>query len=181
MSGITDGYVGIGYGGLDRIDAVVDGGANTGSVAKFAAGGPVGTDTLIDVENPLFSGFTIGGLSIRGTVNGDTFDVTPQGEQWMSIRAGAGTDSYTINGTGRVRLDFRDATEALDINLGNTPVRSSMTASAIPKPLAGQARSGTFRGRGLTMCSSGRQATNPTRHSAATTRSTAAAASTGAL
>ena len=38
MSGITDGYVGIGYGALDRIDAVIDGGANTGSVAKFAAG-----------------------------------------------------------------------------------------------------------------------------------------------
>ena len=71
---------------------------------------PVGTDTLIDVENPLFSGFTIGGLSIRGTAGDDTFDVTPQGEQWMSLRAGAGTDSYSINGTGLVRLDFRDAT-----------------------------------------------------------------------
>lgn len=119
MSDITNGYVGIGYGGLDRIDAVIDGGANTGSVAKFVAGNAAGTDTLTDVENPLFSGFTIGGLSIRGTNGDDTFDVTPQGEQWMSLLGGGGVDSFSINGTGLVRLDFRDANQGIEINLGN--------------------------------------------------------------
>src|SRR6056297_1398323 len=119
MSGITDGYVGIGYGGFDRIDVVIDGGANTGTIAKVVGGAAAGTDTLVEVDNPLFSGWTIGGLSIRGTGGDDTFDVTPEGEQWMSLRGGAGIDSFSINGTGLVRIDFRDATQGIDIDLGN--------------------------------------------------------------
>jgi Ca2+-binding RTX toxin-like protein len=119
MSGITVGYVGIDYTGLSGpIDVVIDGGANTGTVDKGAAG----TDTLLGVEAPLFSGWTTGGLSIRGTGGNDSFNLTPQGEQWMSLRGGDGVDSYSINGTGLVRMDFRDATQGISINLGTRQI-----------------------------------------------------------
>src|SRR6056297_2814320 len=90
----------------------IDGAADTGSVVK----GADGTDTLVGVAQPLSAGWTNGGLAIIGTAAGDTFNVTPEGQQWMSVRGGDGADSYNINGTGLVRLDFRDGS-GVDVNL----------------------------------------------------------------
>jgi Ca2+-binding RTX toxin-like protein len=127
MSGITDGYVGIGYAALNgtgnTIAVTIDGAANTGTVDK----GAVGTDTLVAVEAPLFSGWTNGGLSVRGTSGNDTFDISLDGEQWMSIRPGDGTDTIILNGSastrvsgfdpiGAVRLDMRDG-NGINVNL----------------------------------------------------------------
>jgi hypothetical protein len=79
--------------------------------------GTDGTDTLVGVAQPLAAGWTNGGLAIVGTGADDTFNLTPEGQQWMSVRGGDGADSYAINGTGLVRLDFRDATQGIDVNL----------------------------------------------------------------
>jgi Ca2+-binding RTX toxin-like protein len=114
-----NGFIALNYGGLaGPIMATIDGGTNTGSVDKGAAG----IDTLFDVQQPLFAGWTNGGLDIRGTDGNDSFDLTPQGQQWVSARGGAGTDSYTINGTGLVRMDFRDATQGIEIDLGTRQI-----------------------------------------------------------
>jgi len=100
-----NGFVVIDYGALSGgIDVTIDGAANTGTVDKGAAG----TDTLLGVEQPLFSGWLNGGLSVLGTAGDDTFDLTPEGQQWMSVRGGDGADNFLINGSGAVRLDFRD-------------------------------------------------------------------------
>ncbi|WP_135507426.1 calcium-binding protein [Roseovarius aestuariivivens] len=114
---VVTGFVSLDYSFLNgtgnSITVNIDGGANTGSVIKGAAG----TDTLIQVDNPLFAGWTTGGLSVRGTSGNDVFNLAPQGQQWMDVRGGAGIDSFTINGTGQVRMDFRDATQGIGINL----------------------------------------------------------------
>jgi Ca2+-binding RTX toxin-like protein len=114
-----NGFVALNYRGLaGPIAATIDGGTNTGSVDKGAAG----TDTLLGVQQPLFAGWTNGGLDIRGTVGNDSFNLTPQGEQWMAVRGGDGVDSYSINGTGFVRMDFRDATQGIEIDLGTRQI-----------------------------------------------------------
>jgi Ca2+-binding RTX toxin-like protein len=91
------------------------------------AKGTAGTDTLLAVENPLFSGWTDGGLSVRGTDGNDTFNISLDGEQWMSIRPGDGVDTIILNGPatervsgsdpiGAVRLDMRDG-NGVNVNL----------------------------------------------------------------
>ncbi len=118
MSGIQTGFVGLDYTAQSSISVTVDGGANSGSILKGATGSN-GTDTLIGVNNPLFAGWTTGGLSIQGTNGNDIFDVAPQGEQWMSIAPGQGVDTITVNGTGAVRLDFARvaASQGVNVNL----------------------------------------------------------------
>jgi Ca2+-binding RTX toxin-like protein len=114
-----DGYVALDYSSLAGPIAVdIDGGANTGTVVKSG----IGTDTLIDVENPLFAGWTLGGLEIVGTDAGDSFDLAPEGQQWMSVRMGDGVDTLDVNGTGLVRLDFSDATGGIDVDLGTRQI-----------------------------------------------------------
>jgi len=120
----VNGFVTLGYGGLTGpvlsgpISVTIDGAANTGSVSK----GADGTDTLIGVAQPLSAGWTNGGLEILGTEGNDTFNLAPDGQQWMSVRGGAGTDSYTINGTGLVRMDFSDAVQGIEVNLATRQI-----------------------------------------------------------
>src|SRR6056297_490576 len=95
------------------ISVFIDGAANTGTIDA----GPEGTDTLIDVANPLDAGWTTGGLDIWGRSGNDSFDLAPGDEQWMSVRGGAGADSFIINGAGLVQLNFRDATQGIDVDL----------------------------------------------------------------
>ncbi|SHL74147.1 von Willebrand factor type D domain-containing protein [Roseovarius marisflavi] len=110
----VNGSVQLDYSGMaGPLTVNIDGGANTGSVVK----GADGTDTLLGVVQPLEAGWVNGGLGIVGTAAGDTFNLTPEGDQWMSVRGGHGADSYNINGTGLVRLDFRDAIQGIDVNL----------------------------------------------------------------
>ena len=108
-----NGFVVLGYGGLNApISVAIDGAANTGTVNK----GANGTDTLVNVELPLLAGNINGGLQIVGTGGNDSFVVAPDTDQWMALRPGAGVDSFTINGTGFVRLDFRNG-NGIDVNL----------------------------------------------------------------
>lgn len=115
FSGSADDYVRLDYSPMeDPISVIIDGVANTGSVAKGASG----TDTLVDVAVPLNAGWTLGGLGLTGTHGSDSFDLTLADEQWMSVASGSGTDSYTINGNGLVLLDFRDfASFGIEVDL----------------------------------------------------------------
>lgn len=110
-----NGYMVLNY--LDlagSIAATINGTANTGTIVKDL----MGSDTLINVARPLNAGNYEGGLSVLGTSYGDTFNVTLNSDQWMNISGGAGADSYSVNGTGLVRMDFRDALNGIVINLG---------------------------------------------------------------
>ncbi|EDM71497.1 Hemolysin-type calcium-binding region [Roseobacter sp. AzwK-3b] len=98
----------------DPVTVTIDGQANTGSVDK----GLAGTDTLVGVATPLAAGWTNGGLAIVGTAGDDVFNLAPEGEQWISVSSTDGLDSFTLNGTGLVRMDFRDADTGINVNLG---------------------------------------------------------------
>jgi len=118
MNGVDsqNGQVLLDYRGLlDPVSIQVDGASNTGSVDK----GSAGTDTLLGVAQPLAAGWTNGGLIIAGTLGNDSFELAPDGEQWMSVWSHQGVDSYTINGTGLVRMDFRDAENGIGVNLAS--------------------------------------------------------------
>ncbi|MBL4919390.1 calcium-binding protein [Szabonella alba] len=108
-----NGFVLIDYFNQPSVNVTLNGATNTGSVTK----GANGTDTLIGVANPLNAGNFEGGLEILGTAGNDTFNLTLANDQWMSIRGGAGQDSYVINGGGAVRLDFRSSTGGINVNL----------------------------------------------------------------
>lgn len=94
----------------------IDGAANTATVDK----GALGTDTLVDIENPLNAGFNLGGFGVIGTSQADTFNLDPVASQWMQARGGNGADSYDIGDTGFVRLGFAftEATQGAEIDLG---------------------------------------------------------------
>ncbi|MGX0901553.1 Ca2+-binding RTX toxin-like protein [Roseovarius sp. MBR-79] len=112
----VDGFVTLSYDALDSgIAVTIDGAANTGTVDK----GANGTDTLVDVAQPLDAGFGDGGLSVIGTTGDDSFTLAPDAGQWMPVRGGDGADSYEINGAGLVRLDFgfTGATGGAQVNL----------------------------------------------------------------
>ncbi|WP_422027908.1 calcium-binding protein [Roseovarius sp.] len=81
----------------------IDGELNTGSISA----GAEGTDTLVNVVNPLNAGWTTGGLDLRGTAGNDVFNLNIGAEQWMTLRPGAGSDVITVSGDGQLRVDFR--------------------------------------------------------------------------
>src|SRR6056297_967903 len=107
FSQISTGWASLNYNFLDGVNPItvdIDGQSNTGSVDMGASG----FDTLINVQNPLNSGFTTGGLSVRGTSGDDTFDVTTDTNQWMEVRGRGGADTINISGNGLVRIDYRE-------------------------------------------------------------------------
>ena len=105
LSDIVDGWVPLDYTfSTSPITAAINGLNNTGSINAGAGG----TDTIIDVINPLASGWTTGGLRINGTNGADTFNVTLGDEQWMDIVGENGNDTFNLNftGTGYARLSY---------------------------------------------------------------------------
>ncbi len=121
-------YSGVGTGGgwsnlsFSRLGAAVsvtiDGTANTGTATST-----LGTTTLIDVQSVLAD--VNNGFNIFGSEFGDSFVISPgAGETWVQVFGGRGVDSYTINLTGSVRLNFsgdyddlNGATQGLVANL----------------------------------------------------------------
>ncbi|MBQ0809475.1 calcium-binding protein [Roseovarius sp.] len=115
FGGLVDGFAEVSYAGLAApIIATVDGAANTGTVNK----GAQGTDTLLDVENPMFSGFINGGLRIRGTSGDDIFNFNTTANQWISARGFGGSDTYNLTGAGLVQLDLRGTAVTADLVAG---------------------------------------------------------------
>ena len=99
--------------GLDTgITATIDGAANRGSIDK----GSAGTDTLVNVANPL----NAAGFELHGTSSNDIFNLTmDDGQfQFMDVWGGAGDDTFNVrlNG-GWVRLDYGLAPSGINVDL----------------------------------------------------------------
>ena len=111
---------------LDESGIVVtlDGAANRATIRKGAAG----TDTIVDISNPLDAGWTTGGFGLVGTKGDDVFNLSLDREQWMQVRGGPGNDRFNLR-THRwvsealqssiIRIDYsyQDATGGIDIDL----------------------------------------------------------------
>ena len=121
LSGLStsDGYVELHYSGLTGpITVDINGATDTGSVVKSGTE----TDTLLGVQNPLFAGFTNGGLLVEGTASGDMFNLDLADQQWMELRPGDGQDAITLTGEGIVRLSFSDAANGIDVDLRSNTI-----------------------------------------------------------
>ena len=106
----------------------LDGAANTASVSK----GSAGTDTIVDIANPLYAGWTIGGLGIYGTKGDDVFNLTVDREQWMQVAGGEGDDTFNLRSprwesdslqSGTIRIDYSHAPGGIDLDLRDRVAR----------------------------------------------------------
>jgi len=99
----TTAFQALQYGGVkSALNVTVDGDANTGTIQK----GAWGTDTLVDVQTTLLAGDTTGGIGIDGSIEDDVFNWDGGANTWASIRGGLGVDSYNLDMSGTVRLNF---------------------------------------------------------------------------
>ena len=106
----------LGYEGLKNgIRATINGVTNVGTVDKGASG----TDTIVDVENPLNAAMNSppGAFGMGGTHYDDRFDITLADGQWMDVRGEAGNDTINIV-SGRVQVNYRHLTTGIDVDLG---------------------------------------------------------------
>lgn len=84
----------------------LNGDTNSATIKK----GNLGTDTLINVSNPLDSGWIgTGALGIHGTAKRDVFNVTNGVDTWMQVSGGAGDDTFnlTVSQSSGLRVDYR--------------------------------------------------------------------------
>ena len=105
----------LGYFGLENgIRATINGVTNAGTVNKGASG----TDTIVDVENPLNAAMNTppGAFGLGGTHFDDRFDLTLADGQWMDVRGEAGNDTINII-SGRVQINYRHVTRSVDVDL----------------------------------------------------------------
>ncbi|MDD9983848.1 MAG: calcium-binding protein [Gammaproteobacteria bacterium] len=109
-------YQWLGYSGLSSgIKATINGITNRATVDK----GALGTDTIVDIANPLNAGkeAPYGGLGVGGTPFDDTFDLTLDEGQWMEVEGHAGNDRFNVR-SGNVRLSYRFASkQGIDVDL----------------------------------------------------------------
>ena len=111
----TDAYQWLGYSGLSGgINATINGITNRATVDK----GALGTDTIVDIANPLDAGWNNGGLGVGGTPFDDTFTLTLEDEgQSMEVEGHAGNDRFDIR-SGSVRLIYySDSKQGIDVDL----------------------------------------------------------------
>ena len=113
----AEAYQAIRYSGRDGADylasgitATIDGATNRGSIDK----GSAGTDTLVNVANPLnATGFQLGGTGFD-----DVFNLTLDDDQFMLITGSGGNDTHNVrlNG-GWVQLGYRHAPGGINVDL----------------------------------------------------------------
>ena len=112
------GYQDLTYGNLGAgVEVTLDGAANTATVDK----GTAGTDTIVNIANPLDAGWTTGGFALHGTDFDDVFNLTLDNEQWMQVWGGTGNDTFNIQAQanrGLVRLNYSDANNGIHVDLG---------------------------------------------------------------
>lgn len=134
FAGNTNGYQSISYSNLNAsliaIVATIDFATNTGTIDKLDTAsmltGLIGTDTLVDVSNPILS--IDGGLSIRGTQQDDIYNITSSQDGFIALVGGSGNDIFNLE-SGLIRLEFRvegdglnafafGANQGANVNLG---------------------------------------------------------------
>ena len=93
------------------LTVTVDGVANRATVDK----GSDGTDTIVDVANPLRTG----GFGFEGTSANDVFDLTIGSDQWMQVSGGPGNDRFNMRGDGgnRISYAFPSPRNGIDVDL----------------------------------------------------------------
>lgn len=131
-------WTGLRYDSLGSgITATIDGVANTATIDK----GSTGTDTVVDVVNPMNSW----ALGLVGTRFDDVFNVTVGAGQSLHLRGGAGSDTFNIQSAGRVRLQFHYAPAGIDLDLGAGRVNDDGHGDAdIVSGAVGQVRCSEF-------------------------------------
>ena len=85
------------YHDTEGLTVTIDGGANRATVDK----GADGTDTIVDIANPLSKG----GFGIGGTSADDIFNVNLGDGQWMQAGGGPGNDRFETRGV-LPRIDY---------------------------------------------------------------------------
>ena len=107
------------YSGLnsDGITATIDGPANAATVEK----GSAGTDTIVDIANPLSAAWSppFGGFHLVGTGSSDVFNLKVDKEQSMRISGEAGNDRFNLesDGDGFFVLLYLSAPNGIDLDL----------------------------------------------------------------
>ncbi|MCZ7675180.1 MAG: hypothetical protein M5U35_03835 [Roseovarius sp.] len=115
FSDIVHGWVGLNHDDLTGpIGVNINGVTNTGTIATASEG----TDTLINVVNPLNAGWSTGGLSVRGTGGNDVFTVHTAAHQWAELIGQGGDDTFNISGDGSIRLGYHQSNGAVVADLG---------------------------------------------------------------
>ena len=107
---VSPNWTGIHYWGLKSgITATIDGVANSATIDK----GSAGTDTIVDVAKPMNSW----ALNVTGTDFDDVFNVTVGAGQRFQLRGEAGADTFNIQSTGQVRIQYHHSPAGVDIDL----------------------------------------------------------------
>ena len=151
----AEAYQAIRYSDLDTgITATIDGAANRGTIDK----GDAGTDTLVNVANPLDAI----GFELHGTGFDDVFNVTLDDGQYFHLVGEAGNDTFNIRRNGGwFGISFGDAPDGINVDLrtgrvlddgyggvdtltGDTP--STISGSDFSDVLRGSDRGENFRG-----------------------------------
>ena len=105
----VSGYYELRYDDLNGpITATINGITNTGTVDA----GAEGTDTLLDIANPL----DLENFALVGTSGDDTFNLTLDSNQWMEVVGGAGSDTFNLS--GYVRLSYWLSSGSVVADLG---------------------------------------------------------------
>ena len=99
--------------------ADVDGVENTATiVTEYDFGEFAFTDfNDVNAAMTLTPSSSNGGLSISGTSGDDLFLIDAGEDGWIQVRPGDGFDEIQIEGDGFVRLDYRDASDSVFVNL----------------------------------------------------------------
>ena len=128
------------------ITATIDGTTNSATVAK----GTAGTDTIVDINNPLDAV----GVELQGTHFDDVFDLTMDDGQFIDIQGRGGNDTFNVTmiDGGTVRLDYHDTPAGITMDLSAGRVSNDghgdvdTFAGDIPRTMGGSEHSDTIRG-----------------------------------
>ena len=128
------------------ITVTIDGTANHATVVK----GTAGTDTIVDINNPLEAS----GVEILGTNFNDVFDLTMADGQFINIEAGGGNDRFNVRmiDSGWVRVDYEHAPDGVNVDLSRGTASDDGHGDVdtftgnIPRSVGGSEHSDTIRG-----------------------------------
>ena len=128
------------------ITVTIDGTANHARVVK----GTAGTDTIVDINNPLEAS----GVEILGTNFNDVFNLTMDDGQFINIEAGGGDDRFNVRmiDSGWVRVDYEYAPDGVNVDLSRGTASDDghgdvdTFSGNIPRSVGGSEHSDTIRG-----------------------------------